>query len=612
MEKIAIVYGTQTGCAENVAHNVYLELYKRGCNVRLHGSYVDDLCLTEKLILVCSTAAFGQVPHTLHAFQGALQSATSLSHLSYTAFGLGDSKYPRFNYGARKLVALLESKAARCFYKVGYGDEQHPLGSLGEFIAWLPGLVENVEIGTPRAWPFKFALELAGEELGDTFGATGEKLCDTALTGTSGFTKTPLVSANEILSSDWHFRSVRGVTVENWSYSTGDIACIYPELEYPKIEIQPNDELRIRKIDDPIVFRTSLHAFLDIPPQMTTNAKEWFCQFASLDHPCMQWQMYVMSLYTDNELHGNKLLEMSSSTVEGVVAYQNYCTLQHRSLLEVMRDFDSVKLPKWVLINLGVPIYPRLYSIASATHYCMYPPVGYRLLDSSTSARYMAFRQMLHSRRVDNTRARLLIVDIEHEPNTNRKVKGLACRYFETLKPRHHIRATVQPSFIPIFKRLLDVSCPVCFISTGTGLAATLPIMDHRIFNMAGAWQEQRQMPQVRDLAIFGFRKPQQDGVFTGNVHAIAPFCKVDIVYSRMGQGKQYVQDALLRHSDHVWDIFKRGYIIIAGKSHPMPKQVLEALGVILETRAKFGPRAAQDYINRAIDNYKIIIDSWG
>ncbi len=64
----------------------------------------------------------------------------SLSSLSYTVFGLGDSSYPIYNAVARRLHQRLLDLHATCIHPRGLGDDQHALGVDGELEPWMTQL----------------------------------------------------------------------------------------------------------------------------------------------------------------------------------------------------------------------------------------------------------------------------------------------------------------------------------------------------------------------------------------------------------------------------------------------------------------------------------------
>ncbi len=91
-----------------------------------------------------------QVPDNMKLFWKFLRQAhlppDSLSCMSYSTFGLGDSSYPVYNAVARRLHERLKALGATPLCNRGLGDDQHPLGYDGELQPWM-------EVsGSPSVW----------------------------------------------------------------------------------------------------------------------------------------------------------------------------------------------------------------------------------------------------------------------------------------------------------------------------------------------------------------------------------------------------------------------------------------------------------------------------
>ena len=59
-----------------------------------------------------------------------------------------------------------------------------------------------------------------------------------------------------------------------------------------------------------------------------------------------------MAHFTKDQMHKEKLLELSSKTTEGKNEYYRYCHREKRTFLEVMYDFNLTKIPKEYMIQL--------------------------------------------------------------------------------------------------------------------------------------------------------------------------------------------------------------------------------------------------------------------
>jgi sulfite reductase alpha subunit-like flavoprotein len=135
--RLLILYGSQTGTAEDVAQQI-----SRGAR-RLHfktelasmDSYERDKIFEEDLVVfVCSTTGQGTQPQNMIKFWNGLKRANLptdfIDNVRFTVFGLGDSSYPKFNWVAKKLFRRLSQLGAQSFYERGEADDQNRNGSV--------------------------------------------------------------------------------------------------------------------------------------------------------------------------------------------------------------------------------------------------------------------------------------------------------------------------------------------------------------------------------------------------------------------------------------------------------------------------------------------------
>lgn len=110
---VVILYGTETGTAEEIADTIS-DVIARHADTSVYGmdEYdVADLDPSDFHIIVCSTYGDGELPTGAVGFFDDLDAdQPDLAGLRFAMFGLGDSIYDTFNHGsdiaADKLIAL--------------------------------------------------------------------------------------------------------------------------------------------------------------------------------------------------------------------------------------------------------------------------------------------------------------------------------------------------------------------------------------------------------------------------------------------------------------------------------------------------------------------------
>lgn len=117
MPSLLILYGSQTGNAENLAYTVGEELSEHGldCQVLCMEDFdLDELAQQDTVLIVTSTHGDGEAPDNASELLSFLkfEDEVQLGGVRFSVLGLGDTYYPHFCQCAKDFDRLLEERGA--------------------------------------------------------------------------------------------------------------------------------------------------------------------------------------------------------------------------------------------------------------------------------------------------------------------------------------------------------------------------------------------------------------------------------------------------------------------------------------------------------------------
>jgi len=132
-KRFIIVYAAELGRSELVANEIYKSSLL-GNEFAAEKYPIDEFHEKFKLneinvpiVFICSTTGNGQVPLRAREFLTFIQSFKDpayLNNLNYAILGFGNSRFPRFCGGSKKLHLKLQELGANCFYGPLYSDDE--------------------------------------------------------------------------------------------------------------------------------------------------------------------------------------------------------------------------------------------------------------------------------------------------------------------------------------------------------------------------------------------------------------------------------------------------------------------------------------------------------
>jgi len=588
--RVQIVFGSQTGTAHDVSTWISRKLESMGQNSSVvSGNELLEYLPIERNVLyifVVATAGNGEPPVNFRKFWEKLFSDTQveLTNVPVAVFGLGDSKYTQFNYASRMLYGRLKSLGAKTVIPLGCGDDQHTLGYSQELIPWIDKLWETL-FGCPIPREIRIPKQNRNKKQSLT---QSNNAC--------------MVLGNIRITSDSHFQDVRKITFrlpQYWKYQPSDILAVTPRIpssvahefittileENPDkmVEVSQNDTKSVsldflftRVLD---IMATPTHYFFEV---LYTA----FCR--SSPGTDVSEEEY--------ELVKEKLLQLASFTPEGANERLRYSARERLSVMEVLRDFQRhVKLNISELMDSIQKISPRYYSVCNSLVSkrrggiaCIFPYVD----------------------------VEICVGIVDYVTLYGRHRVGLASQFLRDLKPGQILENTVQlergfSSKLP--EKISKASCILC-VAPGTGIA---PIR---------ALRQSLSKCGTRILIMTSNRNPKTDFLFGDdnlpeNVTQIIAWSRPDSMdrsleysYTLMesrgrvyGTGaevgrKTWVQDLFEIFSNKIFEFLNLGpkpLVMICGRSHPMPQQVVEEIQKIT------------GWTNEEMHRF-IVYDTWG
>ncbi|CEM00764.1 unnamed protein product [Vitrella brassicaformis CCMP3155] len=402
--RLLILYGSQTGCAAEVAADLAREGRRRRFECRLlpMDNFDYESCRHEiTVVFVTSTTGQGDAPDNMRKFWTYLRRGSHppnlLRNIRFSVFGLGDSHYRQFNYAARRLHKRLLQLGAHEFYRIGLGDDQHDFGFEGELDPWMEGLWEALLAIHPipdglTILPDDSMPEPMYRSRVVSTGARSGTSSSASSSSSHGHFKFPFAHENDgrggerirwtqvmdlrRLTEESHFQDVQNLHLRlscdssernDTIYVPGDVAIVWPSIDPTLVD----SFLEHQKLNPNQVIQITPTAALDRrnpfpPPPTSLSIRDVFTLYLDITAVPPRFFFHYLSFFSTDQQHCEKLREFAARTLEAKEEYYEYCKTERRTFAEVLWDFGSASPPLDHLLSMIPPILPRKYSVASA------------------------------------------------------------------------------------------------------------------------------------------------------------------------------------------------------------------------------------------------------
>ncbi|RKF61463.1 NADPH-dependent diflavin oxidoreductase 1 [Erysiphe neolycopersici] len=375
------------------------------------------------------------------------------------------------------------------------------------------------------------------------------------------------LKSNIRMTPDAHFQDVRELTFtikNSISYEPGDSIIIYPKNKLDAVErlIDMMDWQTVADI--PLKFQ---------PDHPSYHGDEWLItavpRLYPIPHSTLRQLLInnmdinsipkrrffeVIAHYTENSTHRERLLEFANPLFTD--EFYDYTTRPRRSILEVLEDFSSVRLPWQHITSIFPVIHGRAYSIASG---------GIQKDEVTKSSKF--------------TTITILIAVVKYKTILRKIRQGLCSRYLASLEVGTTIEIEIHKSKSFYKLARTDPQFPLILIGPGTGIAPCRSlILERRDFqsNLDGS---EKEFHVGNHYLFFGGRNRRADFFYEEDWKKESMKTVVFTAFSRDQREKIYVQDIIAQQNELICNlILKHGAIIyVCGSSGNMPKAVKEA-----------------------------------
>ncbi|MFH4974977.1 hypothetical protein AB6A40_001686 [Gnathostoma spinigerum] len=576
--QVLIIYGSQTGTAEELAGRLAKDLKKYG-----HKAVVQDpeemdpedfgrLKEIPSLLLLMCMATYGEGDptdnaHQLHDFVS--NNEFDLEGVRYAIFGLGNKTYEHYNAMGKYFDKRLEQLGAIRVFEPGVGDDD---GNLEEdFMRWreafLPAVANSfgwnlVETGNgERQYRYEIIDDPSTRLFLGEYGRIGAfDMQRPPYDAKNPFLAT--VRINRELHKPISERSCRHIELETVGtrlrYEAGDHLGVYPTNDQALVDeiatllnVNLDQAFKLINTDEesskrypfpcPCTMRTALTHYVDICAPVKSHV------------------LKALSEYATDEKEKNRLIHLSTASESGLKDYGQFIQKDRRSILDVLRYFKSCKPPIEYLLELLPRLQARYYSISSSPRY---------------DAESIALTAVV---------TKYMIGD--------RLIKGVCTNYLLQKQEGDKVPVYVRKSTMRLPH---EASKSVIMIGPGTGFAP------FRAFIQERKWQKEQGKPVGPMYLYFGCRRPDVDYIYEDELKEYVSegvITELHVAFSRITDNKIYVQNKLWENRESVWKAVEEGaYIYVCGDARNMARDVQSMfLKIIMEVGGKTQEEAQKE-----------------
>eukprot|EP00899_Mesostigma_viride_P024661 jgi/Mesvir1/537/Mv11395-RA.1 len=587
---VLVLYGSETGNAEELAKRFGKDMKARGMSVRvmeLDEYELEELANEPLVIIFCSTAGQGELPQNATFFHKEMSKSTKpanwLENVSYSVFGLGDSNYLYFNKAAEMIGAQFARFGAKCVQDMGYGDDQAEDKYETAYEVWIEELMPAIKAPPPPKAagppePSLFVSVLPAEE------GINDKKSPNAPSG--GFvegmdvTLLPVTQNKRITHPDYDrhiMHLVFDLTGTGFSYNIGDALAIHAHNDEGKVreflqfyELNPDEVVTVASLPTARGEKASKPRY---PPHM--SVLQLFTQVLDLfGRPTKRfYESLLLHAKGDDVAKLEKLLSPA-----GALEYRNL-RAETLTFADLLRMFPNSHPDIPHLLDMIPRIKPRYYSIAS-------------------------------SPRVDPNKLDLCVVLVDWKTPGGKYRTGLTTTYLkgqDVAKGPVTIACSLKAAVVGMPE---TNDKPLIMAGLGTGLAPFRSMIQDRAILA-------RQGQQVGPMVLyFGCRFRAQDYLFGDELeayHKEGVLTHLRVAFSRDQAKKVYIQNKIEEDPELLYDMLikKEGFFYLCGPSRGVPEDIRKAVNKSLQHCEGISEEEAEAKVNQLQLHHRYNVEAW-
>jgi cytochrome P450/NADPH-cytochrome P450 reductase len=576
---LAVLFGSNLGTCEGIATRLAQEGTERGFSVTLGAldDHVGSLPGGGAAIVVCASYNGAPPDNAVKFYQWLGDPGTATDAwdaVAYTVFGCGNTEWAATYQAVPEFLdSGLESHGARRVHRRGEGDARGDFDSA--YRAWHDGLWSDLaaaldlsaDIAEPDATEPRLSISVVNRQVTNPVIMSYEA-------------HPAMVRDNRELlraSSDRSTRHVEIALPAGVTYRAGDHLGVLPRNNVDTIR----RAMRRFALDAgsyvTIIPNRGSHTHLPIDEPAPLLGVLGSC--VELQDPATRDDIEVMARYTSDPQQRATLESLVGTDEEAHARYRDRVRVPNRSILDLLDEFSSCRMPFEVYLDQLPPLRPRYYSISSS------PLVSPDVASITTGVLTGPAR------------------------SGDGMFTGVCSGHLAQSQDNSTLFVFVREPTIA-FRPPENPHIPMIMVGAGTGMAPFRGFLHERAALRAQG------VPIANSLLFFGCREAQTDFLYEDELRGFqdSGVVTVEPVFSRAPvDGRRYVQHSIKARQDEVWDLIaQNAAIFLCGNANTMAPAVRATLVDIFQEKGGGSAADGEAWLAdlRAADRF--VEDIWG